>query len=44
MLQYKWTGKRAILYVTLKPIGKPAQTQSIEMKANGFVEVNFYVP
>jgi hypothetical protein len=44
MLPYKWTGKAATLYVTLKPSGKPAQTKSITIKANGFVEVNFDVP
>ncbi|HXJ55084.1 MAG TPA: hypothetical protein VNU68_00320, partial [Verrucomicrobiae bacterium] len=44
MLNYKYTGKATTLYVTLKPVSKPAQTQSITLKANGFVEVNFDVP
>jgi hypothetical protein len=44
MLNYKWTGKAATLYVTVKPIGKPAITKTISLKANGFVELNFDVP
>jgi hypothetical protein len=44
MLSYKWTGKAATLYVTITPPGKPAQTQSITLKSNGFVELNFDVP
>ncbi len=44
LLTYKYTGKATTLYITLKPVGKPAQTKSITMKANGFVEVNFDVP
>jgi hypothetical protein len=43
MLPYKWTGKPATVYVTLYPMGKPAQTKSLTMKANAFVEVDFDV-
>jgi hypothetical protein len=44
MLSYKYTGKAATLIVTVQPVGKPAQSKSITLKANGFVEVNFDVP
>jgi len=44
MLPYKWTGKAATLYVTLSPPGKAAQTKTITLKANGYVQVDFSVP
>jgi hypothetical protein len=44
MLPYKYTGKATTLYVTLTPPGKPAQTQTITLKANGYVQVDFTVP
>src|SRR6185436_15979451 len=43
MLTYKYTGKPTTLYITLAPVGKPAQTKSISIKSNGFVEANFDV-
>jgi hypothetical protein len=41
MLSYKYTGKATTLYVTLTPPGGKAQTQTITLKANGYVQVDF---
>ena len=44
MINYKWTGKAGTVYVTLTPPGGKAQTQSVTLKANGFIEADFIVP
>jgi hypothetical protein len=44
MINYKWTGKAATFTVTLTPPGGTAQTKTITLKANGFIEVDFIVP
>jgi hypothetical protein len=44
MINYKWTGKAATFYVTLTPQGGKAQTQTITLKANGFIEADFVTP
>jgi hypothetical protein len=46
MLPYKWTGKAATLTVTMTPPpgGGSAQTKTITLKANGFIQVDFIVP
>jgi hypothetical protein len=45
MLPYKWTGKAATLYVWLTPPGSTkTQMQSITLKANGYVQVDFIIP
>jgi len=43
-INYKWTGKAATFYVTLTPPGGTAQTQTITLKANGFIEADFTAP
>jgi hypothetical protein len=46
MINYKWTGKAATFTVTMTPpagLGK-AQTQTITLKANGFIEADFKTP
>ena len=44
VLAYKYTGKATTFYVTLTPPGGKAQTKTITLKANGYVETNFDVP
>jgi len=44
ILSYKYTGKATTFYVTVTPPGKPAQTQTITLKANGYVEADFTTP
>jgi hypothetical protein len=45
MLPYKWTGKAATLYIWLTPPGSTkVQTQTITLKANGYVQADFIVP
>jgi hypothetical protein len=46
MINYKWTGKAATFNITMTPptgLGK-AQTQTITLKANGFIEADFKTP
>jgi len=46
MINYKWTGKAATFYVTMTPpvgLGK-AQTKTITLKSNGFIEADFTTP
>ena len=43
MWQYKWTGKRATFVVSL-PGTDPLLTQSVDLKSNGFLQVNFTLP
>ncbi len=45
-ISYKWTGKAATFYVTMTPPpgwGK-AQTQTITLKSNGYIEADFTTP
>jgi hypothetical protein len=44
LLNYKYTGKAASFTITLTPPSGKAKTQTITLKANGYVEVNFTVP
>ena len=47
MWQYKWTGKAASFTVYMTPPAlykQPAQTQTVTLKSNGFLVVNFTVP
>jgi hypothetical protein len=46
MINYKWTGKAATFYLTMTPptgFGSP-KTQTITLKANGFIEADFTAP
>jgi len=44
MCTYKYTGKATTLYITITPPGGKAQTKSITIKSNGFVQVDFICP
>jgi hypothetical protein len=44
LLNYKHTGKATTFYVTVTPPGKPAQTQTVTLKANAYLQTDFTVP
>ena len=44
MWTYKYTGKPATFIVKIFPTGKPSQSKSVTLKANGFLVVDFTVP
>jgi hypothetical protein len=45
MISYKYTGKATTFYVTLTPAGGgTAQTNTITLKANGYMQSDFIVP
>jgi hypothetical protein len=43
-ISYKNTGGKATFYVTLTPPGGTAQTQTITLKSNGYIEADFTTP
>jgi len=44
IVNYKSTGKAATFYITLTPPGGAPQTQTITLKANGYLEADFVAP
>jgi hypothetical protein len=44
ILSYKYTGKATTFYVTVTPPGGKPLTQTVTLKANGYVEADFTAP